>query len=74
MANTVEFLFVLCIKCLWGQFSAPKLCQASNDQSCLLFSCLLSCEKNFEKKLQVPLQHETGFNAADNPYTESEFF
>ena len=26
------------------------------------------------KKIQVPLPHETGFNAADNPYTESEFF
>ena len=26
------------------------------------------------KKLQVPLPHETGFKAADNPYTESEFF
>ena len=26
------------------------------------------------KKLQVPLPHETGFNAANNPYTESEFF
>ena len=26
------------------------------------------------KKLRVPLPHETGFNAADNPYTESEFF
>ena len=25
------------------------------------------------KKLQAPLPHETGFNAADNPYTESEF-
>ena len=25
------------------------------------------------KKLQVPLPHETGFNAADNPYNESEF-
>ena len=25
------------------------------------------------KKLQVPLPHETGFNRADNPYTESEF-
>ena len=24
-------------------------------------------------KLQVPLPHETGFNVADNPYTESEF-
>ena len=26
------------------------------------------------KRLQVPLPHETGFNAADNPYTDSEFF
>ena len=26
------------------------------------------------KKLQTPLPHETGFNAADNPYTESELF
>ena len=25
------------------------------------------------KRLQVPLPHETGFNAADNPHTESEF-
>ena len=25
------------------------------------------------KKLQVPLPHETGFNTADNPYSESEF-
>ena len=26
------------------------------------------------KRLQVPLPHETGFRAADNPYTSSEFF
>ena len=26
------------------------------------------------KRLQTPLQHETGFNTADNPYTESEVF
>ena len=26
------------------------------------------------KRLQVPLPHETSFNAADSPYTESEFF
>ena len=25
------------------------------------------------KRLQVPLPHETGFNTADNPHTESEF-
>ena len=25
------------------------------------------------KKLQVPLPHKTSFNAADNPYTESDF-
>ena len=29
--------------------------------------------KRILKKLQVPLPHETSFNAADNPYTESEF-
>ena len=26
------------------------------------------------KRLQTPLPHETSFNIADNPYTESEFF
>ena len=26
------------------------------------------------KRLQVPLPHETGFNADDNPYTSEEFF
>ena len=25
------------------------------------------------KRLQTPLPHETGFNATDNPYTESKF-
>ena len=30
--------------------------------------------RRISKKLQTPLPHETGFNAADNPYTESEFF
>ena len=72
MSNTVEFCSVVCIICLWGQLSTSKLYQASNDQVGLSFSHLLSCEKNFEK-IQVPLPHETGFNAADNPYTESEF-
>ena len=26
------------------------------------------------KRWQVPLPHEAGFNAADNPYTNEEFF
>ena len=26
------------------------------------------------KRLQVPLPHEAGFNTADNPYTNKEFF
>ena len=26
------------------------------------------------KRLQVPSLHEAGFNAADNPYTNEEFF
>ena len=25
------------------------------------------------KRLQVPLPHESSFNASDNPYTSSEF-
>ena len=29
--------------------------------------------KQVLKRLQTPLPHETGFNTADNPYTESEF-
>ena len=29
--------------------------------------------KQVLKRLQVPLLHETSFNAADNPYTDSEF-
>ena len=41
-------------------------------ESCLSFSCVLSCEASSEK-LQAPLPHQTGLNAADNPYTDSEF-
>ena len=26
------------------------------------------------KRLQVPLPHESGFNAADNPYSSEKFF
>ena len=26
------------------------------------------------KRIHVPLAHEAGFNAADNPYTSQEFF
>ena len=49
MANTVEFGGVVCIECLWGQFCAPELYRPSNDQSCLSFSCLLSCEMSSGK-------------------------
>ena len=31
------------------------------------------CVGQVLKRLHMPLPHETGFNAADNPYTESEF-
>ena len=30
--------------------------------------------KRILKRLQVPLPHETSFNASDNPCTSSEFF
>ena len=49
MAVTVEFCSVVHIKCLWGQFCAFKLYQASNDKSCLLFSHVLSREVSSEK-------------------------
>ena len=38
-----------------------------------MIPCLLPCEVSPEK-LQVPLPHESGFNASDNPYISSEFF
>ena len=37
-----------------------------------MFSRLLSCEKNFEK-ITDSIATRGGFNAADNPYTESEY-
>ena len=30
-------------------------------------------ERQVLKRLQTPLPHQTGFSAADNPYTESDF-
>ena len=30
--------------------------------------------RQFLKRLQVLLSHESSFNASDNPYTSSEFF
>ena len=39
----------------------------------LVYHFHVYCHVRILKKLQVPLPHETSFNAADNPYTESEF-
>ena len=52
--------------------SSVHLNYTKHPMSCLSISHLLSCEKNFER-FQVPLPHETSFNATDNLYTESEF-
>ena len=61
------------IVCLWGLLCTFKLFQAFNDYICLLFHVYYQVRRVL-KRLQPPLPHETGFNAADNPYTSSEFF
>ena len=49
MANSVEFCSVVYIEYLWAQFCAPELQKTSNDQGCLSFSRVLSCEASSEK-------------------------
>ena len=64
MANTVEFCSVVCIVvCLWG----PMI-------RAVYHFYVYYHVKRALKRLQVPLSHGPGFNATDNPYTESEFF
>ena len=72
MASTVKFCSVVHIVCLRGQFCTPELYQAFNDRLVYRFHVYYHVRRVL-KRLQVPLPHETGFNAADNPYTESDF-
>ena len=69
MANTVEFCSVVRIICLWGQLNYTK---HPMKRSVYHFHFYYHVRRIL-KKLQVPLPHKTGFNVADNPYTESDF-
>ena len=51
-------------------FCAPSACGVS---SAHLNYTKHPMTRSVLKRLQVPLPHETSFNAADNPYTEPEF-
>ena len=63
---------VLCIICLWGQLGTSKLYKHPMIRSVYRFHIYYHVRRVL-KRLQAPLPHETGFNAADNPYTESDF-
>ena len=71
MANTVKFRCVLCIVCLWVSSAHLNHTKHPMIRSAYRFHVYYYVRRIL-KKLQVPLPHETGFNAADNPYTESE--
>ena len=72
MANSVEFA-------VWCTLSACGVSSAHLNYTKHPMIRLVYCFhiyyhlRRILKKLQVPLRHETGFNAADNPYTKSEF-
>ena len=72
MANSVEFA-VWCTSSACGVRSA-HLNYTKHPMIRLVYRFHIYYHmRRILKKLQVPLPHETGFNAADNPYTESEF-
>ena len=73
MANTVNYA-VFCASSACGVSSA-HLNHTKHPMIRLVYRLHLYYHmRRILKKLQVPLPHETGFNAADNPYTESDFF
>ena len=72
MANTVKFRCVQCASSACGVSSAHlNYTKHPTIRSVYQFHVYYHVRRIL-KKLQVPLPHETGFNAADNPYTESE--
>ena len=70
MANPVKFCGVLCIKHLWGHLNYAKHPMV---RAVYRFHVYYHVRRTL-KRLQAPLPHETSFNTADNPYTESAFF
>ena len=73
MVNTVKFCSVVCIERLWVSSAHLNYKAHSMIRSVYRFHVYYQMRRVL-KRLQVPLPHETGFNTADNPYTESEFF
>ena len=73
MTNPVEFCSLVCIECLWG--SSAHLNYTKHPMIRLVYRFHVYCHvRQVLKILQTPLPHGPGFNAADNPYTSSEFF
>ena len=71
MANTVKLCSVVCVKGLWGQFCTFELYQASMVRALYRFHVYYHVRRVL-KRLQVPLPHESSFNAADNPYINED--
>ena len=70
--QTVKFHCVLCIICL--RVSSAHLNYSKHPMiRSVYLSHVYYQVRQVLKRLQTPLPHETGFNVADNPYTESEF-
>ena len=73
MANSVKFCYVVCIKCLWG--SSEHLNYAKHPMVRWLYRFYVYYHvRRTLKRLRVSLPHKASFNAADNPYTNEEFF
>ena len=72
MANTVKFRCVLCTSACGVSSAHLNYTAHPMIRSVYLFHVYYHIRRIL-KKLQVPLPHETVFNADDNPYTESEF-
>ena len=73
MVNTVEFV-VFCASSACGASSEHLNYKKHPMVSSLYQFHLYHHVKQVLKRLQAPLPHEAGFNAADDPYTNEEFF
>ena len=73
MANSVEFCSVVASSACWVSSEHLNYTKHPTIRSVYRFHVYYHVRRIL-KKLQVPLPHQTGFNAADNPYTESGFF
>ena len=72
MANEVELRGVVCIKRLWVSSEHLNYTKHPMIRAVYRFHVYYHVRRVL-KRLQTPLPHETGFNAADNPYTVSDF-